>query len=229
MPRRFENNTIMIQHLDSEGSSHSTVTSRGDSAKTPRSSALFAWRKQVSSPPMLVSRKQQAPATESSSAASSTTISSSASSPLPSRKVTFKRSVHVKRVDPLWAYTKDEIEAFWYTESEMNAIKQDSKRVTMKCMLSQKANRAKDDDDDNDDDLCARGLEHRTTHCATSQAQRRKVACQTVLHEQRQQKRKGVCHPEEIASGYAWECRPDQQVAYLRAREDAYAAAVAAQ
>lgn len=72
---------------------------------------------------------------------------------------------------------------------------------------------------------CCRGLEHRTARGATSRSQRRRVSCQMVLDEQRQQKSDGVCHPEEIASMYAWECRQDQEVAYQRAMEDATVAA----
>jgi hypothetical protein len=221
MPRRFENNTMIqtiikscTQNLDN-GSAHSTVATH-----TPS---------QAKASPRLATSKHHA-----SSPASESTASSSSSS---QRKVvTFHKSVHVKRVDPLSSYTDAEIVACWYTDSESTAMKKDTKRaVTQWLLWSANTNKKKDAaasaDDEEEDSVrfLLRGLEHRIKNNGiASQSQRRRVACQIVLMEQRRQKGQGVCLPDQIALAYTSECHRDQEKAHQAGVEDAAVAAAAA-
>ena len=206
------NNTLNL--LDSN-SSHSTMAARGDNDKTALlrfSSTGFVSRNQASS-------------RSSSPCSSSITPSTSQQQ----RVVTFKKSVHVKRVNPLSSYTKEEIEACWYTCSETAAVKQEVKHVVTQWLRTTTGSSSTSTSPKFcTDDFCCRGLEHRTQKGAASQAQRRKVACSFVLKEQRRQKGQGVCQPDHIASAYAAACRRDRDVAYQRAKEDAAEAEAAA-
>jgi hypothetical protein len=219
MPSRFENNT-MIQtimrscalNLDS-GSAHSTV------ATVPANQAK-------ASPP-LATRKHHA-----SSPASSSSFS-------PRKFVSFCKSVRVKRVDPLSSYTKAETVACWYTDSETTDMKKDAKRAVTQWLLWSARNKKNDaaaGDDEEEDDVrfLLHGLQHRIKKTGiASQSQRRRVACQIVLMEQRRQKGQGVYLPDQIALAYASACHRDQETAYKAAVEDAVAviadAAAAAQ
>ena len=137
------------------------------------------------------------------------------------QSVTFCKTVKAKSTLHYKDYTEEEIEATWYSQSEVQAIRLDAKVAAQEIDRRQQS---KEDGEEHDADVdveicCARGLESRTKRGYGLRFRRRSSVVNLVLLEQERQQVMGDYDPEYIALLYQQSCQPSlidaQQIAKL--------------
>ena len=135
-----------------------------------------------------------------------TSACSSISADQPRQSVTFSKTVKAKSTLHYKDYTEEEIEATWYSRSEVQAI-----RLDVKVAAQEVDRRQSKDGEGNDADVeicCARGLEAKTKRGYETKFRRRNSVVNLVLQEQERQQVMDDYDPEYIALLYKQSCRP---------------------
>ena len=134
--------------------------------------------------------------------------------------VSFCKTVKAKNTLHHKSYTQEEIEATWYSQSEMQSIRLESKATAQEIQRrqSKKEQQTQEDDDEN---FVARGLEARTKRGAELRMQRRASSINLVLDEQHRQQVMGDYDPEYLSLVYKQSCQPSLLDAQRNAQQDA--------
>eukprot|EP00525_Craspedostauros_australis_P013276 CAMPEP_0198112068 /NCGR_PEP_ID=MMETSP1442-20131203/3970_1 /TAXON_ID= /ORGANISM="Craspedostauros australis, Strain CCMP3328" /LENGTH=242 /DNA_ID=CAMNT_0043768721 /DNA_START=289 /DNA_END=1017 /DNA_ORIENTATION=+ len=121
-------------------------------------------------------------------------------------RVTFTKTVTIRRTISACDYTPQERRACWYNDAEMRVMKQE-RRATIKLMESVAVGKGSHNTNyycavDDDKDFCYRGLEHKTKNGSRMRQFNQVDAAMAVMDEQELQAAHGINDPETLSRVY---------------------------
>lgn len=131
---------------------------------------------------------------------------------LPEKKrVSFSHKVKVRSTDHVHDFTIEEIDAYWYDEDEILAIRRDMKK-TIKWMEAGVST------DSSSDSFCAIGLESYSKSGARCRLRNRKNGWKVVFEEQASQRQQSIKNPQSLAEIYKKQAEDSRVTAAVSAR-----------